>query len=177
MSQLRISHFAMTTFCWLPPERFRSSCSSEGVLIFSLLNVVFRGLPHLPRLDEQAALEAIVGGHCEVVFHAQVDRQAEALAVLRQVPDPVRHRVFRGADGNPTPANLDRAALDLVRAEDRPGCLGPAGSHQPRDAEDLSLTEIEADVPHQPPRIQPVHPKDDRRTRRRRCSWISAAHR
>ena len=29
------SHFAMTTFCWLPPDRFPTIWSPEGVLIFS----------------------------------------------------------------------------------------------------------------------------------------------
>ena len=37
------------------------------------------------------------------------------------------------------------------------------GPHQPRDAEDFSLAEIEAHIPYQPPRIELVHPKDHRR--------------
>ena len=96
-------------------------------------------------------------------LHAQVDRQAEALAVLRQVADAVRHGVLGGPDENPASANLDGAALDLVRAENCAGSLGAAGSHQPGDAEDFSLAKIEADVPHKPPRVQLVDPEDHRR--------------
>ena len=49
----RISHLAMTTFCWLPPERLRTFCWRLGVLIARLLDLALGASPGCARLVDR----------------------------------------------------------------------------------------------------------------------------
>src|ERR1043165_3575657 len=59
-----VSHFASTTFCWLPPLKFATRISGVGVLILMALIASTAAFSSLPKLinfgkEEKAAVEAI----------------------------------------------------------------------------------------------------------------------
>ena len=63
----------------------------------------------------------------------------------------------------PPASDLDGAALRARRPEDRPGRLGPAGSHESGHAEDLSLAQIELTSRTSLPAFSRLYPEHDRR--------------
>ena len=138
----------MTIFCWLPPDRKRTSWASDGVLICSRRDGGARGLADRPRLQEDAEREkAAKARHHDVGGDVHRGGEPEPLAVLRQIPDPQAHGVARRADRDRLATDDDLAAVERVGPEDRPRHLGPSRSHQAGEAEDLALAQLEAHVP------------------------------
>ncbi len=98
-------------------------------------------------LDEEAPRVAVIGREDHVVLDGHAEREAEALAVLGEVADPVRHRIPWRADHGGPAEDLDRPALRLVGAKNCPRGFRASGPHEPGKSEDLSPAEFEAHVP------------------------------
>ena len=62
------------------------------------------------------------------------------LAVLAEVSDPVVDSVLRRLDIAPLAMNMDFAAIDRIGTENGAGDFGAAGTHQPGEAENFTLT-------------------------------------
>ena len=68
------------------------------------------------------------------------------LAVLGQVADAVPGGLGRVGDLTRLPPQRDHAAAGPVGTDQRAGDLGAACAHQPGEAEDLALQQVERDV-------------------------------
>src|SRR4029450_12607231 len=169
MSQFFSNHFAMTTFCWLPPDRFLVVCRIDGLLIRSESTYDFERFriarscmnPYLAKsgieLTVMLALTSCSSSRPNCL------RSSDRTPIRCRAPSPPRrgpHRVpgpsRRAGDRAPPAAQPDRAAVGLVRADERTCHLGPAGAHQPGEPENLALAQLERHVLEQRLGAQPA---------------------
>ena len=143
-----VSHLAMTTFCWLPPERFRACCCTLGVRMRSA--ATYRSAL-ARRVGRSAPCPASPGSGGARPGPCWSPRPCPASG--RSACGPRRDSRCRGAPRPPgcwmwtfLPSTPDLARVDGVGAEDGARHLGPAGAHQPGEAEDLAPLQLEADV-------------------------------
>ena len=100
-------------------------------------------------------------GQAQVLPHRQAEDEALALAILGQEAHAhPPHRPRRGT-GDVTAGELDAAGVGPVGAEDQADELGPAGAHEPGDAQDLALVQVEGDVLDHAAAGEPAHAQDD----------------
>ena len=77
-----ISHLAMTTFCWLPPESEPTAMSVPAVRMASSLIISSISCVSSAPVDDAAMRDAVERGEGEVVAHRHRQHQAFGLAVL-----------------------------------------------------------------------------------------------
>ena len=141
---LAASQRARTTFCWLPPESLPTSCSSDGVRIWSRLHELGDDAPLQPAAHEVEAAEALQDRQRRVLEHAAHHDQALALAVLGGKADAVGDGIVRAAECSLPARREDPAAIFGQIAEDHLGQLGPTGPDQAREADDLAGLDLES---------------------------------
>ena len=69
------------------------------------------------------------------------------LPVLGEIADAEPHGILRRPDRHGLALDDDLAAIQRIRAENRPCDLRPPRTHQTGEAEDLSSSQLEADIP------------------------------
>ena len=85
--------------------------------------------------------------HHDISRHVHAGRQAEVLPVLGEIADAEPHGILRRPDRHGLALDDDLAAIQRIRAENRPCDLRPPRTHQTGEAEDLSSSQLEADIP------------------------------
>ena len=136
------SHFASTTFCWLPPERYPIGLSSSGTLICEPLDQV-RARRVAPGRGSAAAASRLSRnrrsvGRRDVLADRERVHGALVLPVLGQQHDSGPHRVARPADRHRPALDEDPAGGGAVGSEDQPHELGAPRADEPGDAEDVA---------------------------------------
>ncbi len=140
------SHFARTTFCWFPPLRFWTGCSTRGRLDHQVLDVLHRRALLLALVHEAELRDGVQVRQCDVLAHGHAEDQAERLPILRHEADPELDRVLGRADVDRLAVQGDLARVDRVSAEDRPREFGPSCADESREAEHLALADLQVDV-------------------------------
>src|SRR4029077_11587542 len=82
----------------------------------------------------------------DVRLHVHPDREAVALAVLREIADAQMNIVRRAVDVRDLAVNANRSRVRAVRAEHRARDFGPTRADEPGEAEDLAAPKAEAHV-------------------------------
>ena len=144
------SHLARTTFCWLPPDRYRVGCSASATLIFSrsIRSRVDGALAPLARAPA-AARRRGTGPCVGSVMFLRTEKPRTAPWCLRssgsrQMPAAIASRGELIRTGSPrTKTAPDDGA---VGAEDQPHQLGAPRADEPGDAEQLAGAQREARV-------------------------------
>ncbi|MNF73397.1 hypothetical protein D3C84_553960 [compost metagenome] len=106
----------------------------------------------------------------EVLGQPELQVQPLALAILRQIGEPLAHGGARAVDAHLLAGQLDPARLALAQAEDGLEGLGATGPHQSREAIDLAAAHLEIEVCHPAGDAEPAHREGDLRALRRRQS-------
>ena len=132
------SQRASTTFCWLPPERFRTICSGLAMRIRGVLEALDQLALRAARRRSRTSAEAAERGHATGCCGRPGEEQRLLLAVLGHEADAVPNRVAgeRIADRRAVDRTLPRS--DRSAPKMAAGDLGPARAHQPGDADDLA---------------------------------------
>ncbi len=139
-----LSHLAIITFCWLPPERLPTGVSRLGVRIEgraeSLGDRTFGS-----RVDEPEGVRVTVEDGSEMLAATDWGMlRPELPAVLREVGDAVPNGVLWRLDRDCRPADLDPPLVGWGDAEQRQSDVGAAGPDQAGEAEHLAVVDIEA---------------------------------
>ena len=133
------SHFASTTFCWLPPDRKRASCSSDRARSSTRAaeswteTVVRQPLAAPPRERRPAACCRGRTGRARGPRLAVLGDEADPGA------DPGARAAADGACRRPRPCRGD-----AVRAEQRARQLGAPEPCRPGEADDLAGADLES---------------------------------
>ena len=142
------SHLPSTTFCWLPPESWPTTCSGPRARMPSCLIEAAARCASAAEVDEDAAGDAAQRRHRDVLADGHRPDQALQAAVLGHVGDAEVAGLARRGDGDRAAVELDRAGGRRGDAEDRQRELGAAGADEAGEAEDLAAAELEGDVAH-----------------------------
>ena len=142
------SHLPSTTFCWLPPESWPTTCSGPRARMPSCLIEAARAQRPRAEVDEDAAGDAARATASET-FSRDGHRPDQALqaAILGHIGDAEVARLprrWRSLTGWPSSSIVARGRRR--DAEDRQRELGAAGADEAGDAEDLAAPELEGDV-------------------------------
>ena len=143
-----ISHLAMTTFCWLPPERVATGCLGRADLDVELLDGgVDRGAG-AGLVDQRAAGDAGEGGGEQVVGDRAGEHQALGLAVLGDEGDAGGAGLGGGGRGREAAGGAEaNLALDAAEhAEEREQQLLLALAVEAAEADDLAGADGEVDA-------------------------------
>src|SRR5262249_4766201 len=139
------SHFASTTFCWLPPESWRAGWSGPRALIPSRLMKSRARLCSLRRSANAPPGKLFVPGGRNILGDGLRPDKALEAAILRHIGDAEIARLLRRPD-------LHRFAVDqnLARgcgrnAEDRERRLGAPRADKAGHAHDLAGAQREGD--------------------------------
>ena len=137
------SHFASTTFCWLPPERKRASCSSERARSSterarSWTETVFASRRRCRPPIARSASSVLSRIGC-----ASARPSSLRSSVMKPMPAPIP---ARGPRPRLLAVDLDGAGLHRVGAEQRARQLGAAGALQAGEADDLAGADLDVDV-------------------------------
>ena len=139
------SHLATTTFCWLPPERKRTTWAGDWALMERAsmsASVSAASLAVWSRPRRTTASSRVI-----VVFWAQVMSRMRPCdlrsSVSRQMPARTASRGSRML--NLLTADAQRPSRRAVGTEDGAHGLRAAGAHEPGDAHDLARTDAQGD--------------------------------
>ena len=118
-----------------------------------------------PALADEAERADVVAQRREhdVLADAALEQHAELLAVLGEVADAEAGGLGRVADRHLAAADADDARRHAVGADDRARDLGASRAHEPGEAEDLALAQLERDVAQQVLGRQALDRERDRR--------------
>ena len=141
------SHLPSTTFCWLPPESACTDWSTPVVRIWSCIHVPAAESPFRRRPDEQPREQPRQDRQRDVGGDREVEDEAVLVAVLGDVGDAGRHRRGRRRERDRLAGQRDRRPRSApVDPEQDARDLGPPGTDQARQTEDLARPHREADV-------------------------------
>ena len=150
------SHFASTTFCWLPPDRVETGSLRPADFTYRRLVHVPR-LPPLGRPAQQAeTAERPAPGQRRVALHRQLHDQALLASILRHEGDAGRDR--RGGTARPEPhgrrpAPRPRRSVSMPKTA-RMTSLRPAPT-RPASADDLTGPDLKLTSLNTPWRVRP----------------------
>ena len=141
-----ISHLAMTTFCWLPPERLLAGCRSIGPdLMLQRLGDLGAGGEAARRRSTPSGVAAKRGSAASAMFSAIgtfiISPSSRRFSVMKAMRAAMARRGVIAATG--AAADDELAAVEAVEAEQDAGELGAAGAHQPEEPDDLARGEAE----------------------------------
>ncbi len=137
-ARLRASHLARTTFCWLPPDSAPTSWSTPVIWtlnwsVYSRATASLRG-----GVDEEPREQPRQDRQGHVLRDRDVQDEAFLVAVLGQVRDAGVHRGGWAREADGLPSSRIVAGVALVDAEQDASELGPPGTDEPGEPEDLA---------------------------------------
>src|SRR5262245_12000670 len=151
MSQSRMSHFATTAFCWLPPERFCTGWLADGVRIRSRDTYSAAALP-IKRSARNPSWFVNVGN----------DARATLSRTLRPSTSPYR---LRSSERYPMPTLAASAGLEIATSRPRTWTVPPSFLSAPTSARATSV---------RPAPMRPANPRISPRCRSKLTSRTSA---
>ena len=147
MRALAFSHLARTTFCWLPPDRFRQSVLMVGVLILRRSTQLFGDAPFLPGVDQAIAGERCEIGERDVGGDRQEQHQTFDAPLAGNVAEAEIDRLGRRRQLHALAADPQRAAVMRRKSGQRAGQFLASRADHAGDSENLAGMELEAHVP------------------------------
>ena len=142
----RHSTRASRTFCWLPPDSSPTRWSGLDALIRSRVMNVSTSASCRRSETKPGARQRRQRRQHDVLPDGQRRNDAVGLAVLGDERDPGRECGSRRAELDRVPRDLDRAAVERLRAVDGLGGLRPPGSKQTGETDDLAGARLHRDV-------------------------------
>src|SRR3984957_6633485 len=142
------SHFASTTFCWLPPDRVPTIVSMEAVRMSSaaLRSVALRRSAPVRMSICQAKATRLASEMFSLIDDSSTSPERLRSSGTRKMPRSIASRGVRMATGRPsrrTSPPTGRSTPKIAQASSvRPGAAGPA---HPRHAENLARVQGKID--------------------------------